>query len=75
MRAYVLSAIFVALFANTADAETWQAQAVRIDAKSVTSRCGSIGALYTFERNDNQLTASTNVEKFFTITLPAAAEA
>ena len=70
MRAYVPSAIVLALFANTADAETWQAQAVRIDAKSV-SHCGSIGELYTFELSDSQFTASNNLENLFTITIPA----
>ena len=71
MRAYVLNAIFLALFANTADAETWQAQAVSNEAKSV-SACGPIGPLYTFELIDNQFTASTTtVGKFFTITIPA----
>ena len=71
MRAYVLSAIFLALLANTADAETWQAQAVSNEAKSV-SACGPIGPLYTFELIDNQFTASTTtVGKFFTITIPA----
>jgi hypothetical protein len=69
MRAYVLSAIFLALFANTADAETWQAQPV-LEAKSV-SHCGSIGPLYTFELIDSQLTASTTLGKSFTITIPA----
>ena len=71
MRAYVPSAIVLALFANTADAETWQAQPVRIDAKSVSSRCGFIGPLYTFELIDSQFTASTNLGKSFTITIPA----
>jgi len=70
MRAYVPSAIFLALFANTADAETWQAQPVRNEAKSV-SDCGSTGPLYTFELIDNQFTASTALGKFFTITIPA----
>ena len=56
MRAYVPSAIFLVLFANTADAETWQAQAVRNEAKSV-NECGSTGPLYTFELVDNQFTA------------------
>jgi hypothetical protein len=73
MRAYVPSAIVLALFAGTADAETWRAQAVRNDAKSV-SHCGSIGALYTFELSDSQFTASTDLEKLFTITIPADGE-
>ena len=71
MRAYVPSAIFLALFANTADAETWQAQPVRNEAKSVSSQCGFIGPLYTFELIDSQFTASTNLAKWFTITIPA----
>lgn len=73
MRAYVPSAILLALFANTADAETWQAQPVRIEAKSVTSRCGFIGPLYTLELVDNQFTASTNLGKALslTTTIPA----
>ena len=70
MRAYVPSAIFLALFANTAGAETWQAQAVSNEAKSV-SACGPIGPLYTFELIDSQFTASTNLGKSFTITIPA----
>jgi hypothetical protein len=70
MRAYVLSAIILALFANTTDAETWQAQAVRNEAKSI-SACGSIGPLYTFELIDSQFTASTALGKSFTITIPA----
>ena len=70
MQAYVPIAIFLALFANTANAETWQAQPMRNEAKSV-SACGSIGPLYTFELIDSQFTASTALGKSFTITIPA----